>query len=208
MVGLIGRKIGMTQIFDENGVSIPVSVVEAGPCPIVQVKTIEKDGYNAVQVAFGEVKPARATLPALGHFRRADLPPYRHLQEFRVDNPGEFEEGQLIDVSIFEDTKMVDVTGKSKGKGFQGVIKRHGFHGGKKTHGSMSHRIPGSIGMAAYPARVLKGQKLPGRMGHKREHIKNLTLVEIDAENNLLLIRGAVPGARNTILRVTASPSK
>jgi large subunit ribosomal protein L3 len=174
MVGLIGRKIGMTQIFDENGVSIPVSVVEAGPCPIVQVKTIEKDGYNAVQVAFGDVKPVRSTLPALGHFRRANLPPYRHLQEFRVDNPGDFEEGKLIDVSIFKDTV----------------------------------KIPGSIGMAAYPGRVLKGKKLPGRMGHKREHISNLTLVEIDTENNLLLIKGAVPGARNTILRVTASPSR
>jgi large subunit ribosomal protein L3 len=204
MFGLIGRKIGMTQVFDENGMVVPVSVIQAGPCPVVQVKTSEKDGYNAVQIAFGELNPNRSNLPELGHFRKANLPPYRHLQEFRVDDPGRFEPGQLLSVEMFKDVKSVSVAGRTKGKGYQGVVKRHGFHGGRKTHGSMSHRVPGSIGMAAYPSRVLKGTKLPGRMGHKKFNVRNLKLVTVDVENNLLLVRGAVPGARNTILRVTA----
>ena len=208
MVGLIGRKIGMTQIFDENGGAIPVSVIQAGPCPVVQVKTVERDGYNAVQIAFGEIGPSRANLPKTGHFRKADLPPYRHLQEFRVDNPEEYERGQMIDVGIFTAGEKINVSGKTKGRGFQGVVKRHGFSGGKKTHGSMSHRVPGSIGMAAFPSRVFKGHKLPGRMGHKRYNIRNLKIVEVDVENNLLLVKGAVPGARNTILRLTMSPAK
>lgn len=206
MVGLIGRKIGMTQVFDENGVVIPVSVIEAGPCPVVQVKSVETDGYNAVQIAFDEIPPARINLPALGHFLKKNLPPFRYLQEFRVDNVAEFTPGQLIDVSVFKAVSRVNVSGKSKGKGFQGVVRRHGFHGGKKTHGSQAHRSPGSIGMAAYPARVLKGQKLPGRMGHKKFNVRNLKVVDVDVENNLLLVRGAVPGARNTILRLTITP--
>ncbi|UCF05377.1 MAG: 50S ribosomal protein L3 [bacterium] len=208
MVGLIGKKIGMTQVFDENGVAIPVSVIQAGPCPVIQVKTAERDGYNAIQLAFAEVRPTRADLPTLGHFRRAGQPPHRYLAEFRVDNPGEFETGQTIDVGIFKDVAKVNVAGRSKGKGFQGVVKRHGFHGGKKSHGSKSHRVPGSIGMAAYPAKVLKGQKLPGRMGHRNVNARNLKVVEVDVENNLLLVRGAVPGARNTILRLTAVSSE
>ena len=202
---LLGKKIGMTQVFDEQGNVIPVSVIEAGPCPVVQVKTVEKDGYNAVQLAFGEVRPTRVRLPMMGHFRRANLPPYRHIQEFRVCNPGDYNPGQLVDVGVFKDVGKVDVSGKTKGKGYQGVVKRHGFHGGKKTHGSKSHRVPGSIGMAADPSRVLKGQKLPGRTGHKRFNVRNLTVVEVDVENNILLVRGAVPGARRTILRLTAS---
>jgi large subunit ribosomal protein L3 len=207
MVGLIGKKIGMTQVFDENGVLVPVSVIQAGPCPVVQVKTVEHDGYNALQLAFGEVRPTRVPLPELGHYRRAGLPPYRYLQEFRVNDTTGFEPGQLLDVEIFKDVKRVNVTGMTKGKGYQGVVKRHGFHGGRDTHGSMSHRVPGSIGMAAYPARVLKGQKLPGRMGHKRFTMRNLLVIEIDVENGVLLVRGSVPGARNTVLRVTASPA-
>ncbi len=208
MLGLIGRKIGMSQVFDEKGTAIPVSVIEAGPCPVVQVKTEKNDGYNAVQLAFEEVRPTRANLPQLGHFRKADLPPYRYLQEFKVDDPDEFSPGQLIDVGIFTESKKVDVSGKTKGKGYQGVVKRHGFHGGRKTHGSQSHRVPGSIGMAAYPSRVLKGQKLPGRMGFAEMHVRNLEVVEVDIENNLLLVKGAVPGARNTVLRLTASLPK
>ena len=206
MLGLIGKKIGMTQVFDEDGTAIPVSVIHAGPCPVVQVKTAERDGYNAVQLAFEEMRPTRADLPTIGHFKAAGLPPYRHIQEFDVENPEDYEKGQLIDVSIFEEVKKVDVTGKTKGRGYQGVVKRHGFHGGRKTHGSKSHRVPGSIGMAAYPSRVLKGQRLPGRMGHKRFQVRNLKVVEIDRENNLLLVRGAVPGARNTLLRLTVAP--
>ena len=205
MVGLIGKKIGMTQVFDENGVLIPVSVIQAGPCPVVQVKTRKRDGYSAIQIAFEEVRTTRVSLPRLGHFRKAGLPPYRSVQEFLINDTSGFEPGQLIDVGVFKDVKLVNVTGMTKGKGYQGVVKRHKFHGGKKTHGSMSHRVPGSIGMAAYPSRVLKGTKLPGRMGHKRFTMKNLRVVEIDAENGILLVRGSVPGARNTILRVTAS---
>jgi large subunit ribosomal protein L3 len=208
MLGLIGKKIGMTQVFDENGTSVPVSVIHAGPCPVVQVKTIEKDGYNAVQLAFEEIRPTRANLPAIGHFKKSGLPPYRYIQEFKIDNPQEYEAGQIIDVGIFKEIQKVDVTGKTKGRGYQGVVKRYGFSGGKDTHGSKSHRVPGSIGMAAYPARVLKGQKLPGHMGFKRFHVKNLRVVEVDTENNLLLVRGAVPGARNTVLRLTSTAGK
>ncbi len=208
MLGLIGKKIGMTQVFDEEGTAIPVSVIHAGPCPVVQVKTEEKDGYNAVQIAFEEMRSTKADLPTIGHFKRSGLPPYRYVQEFRVENPGEYEAGQMIDVGIFKDAELVDVSGMSKGRGYQGVVKRHGFGGGRDTHGSKSHRVPGSIGMAAYPARVLKGQKLPGRMGFVRKHVKNLKVVEVDTENNLLFVRGAVPGSRNTLLRLTTAGVK
>ena len=209
MIGLIGRKIGMSQVFDEKGVVIPVSVIEVGPCPVVQVKTEETDGYNAVQLAFGEARQSRSNLPQMGHFRKAGLPPYRYVQEFRVDDPSAFKPGQLIDVGIFKDAGTVDVTGRSKGKGFQGVVKRYGFGGGKASHGvNKVHRGGGSIGMAAWPSRVLKGTKMPGRMGNAKHHVKNLKVVEVDTENNLLLVRGAVPGSRNTILRLTATPVK
>jgi large subunit ribosomal protein L3 len=205
MIGLIGRKIGMSQVFDEMGSVIPVSVIEAGPCPVVQIKTEEKDGYNAVQIAFGEVGQSRSNLPMMGHFRKAGLPPYRHIQEFRVEDPSAFEPGQLIDVSIFSGAETVDVTGRAKGKGFQGVVRRHGFGGGKASHGvNKVHRAGGSIGMAAYPSRVLQGTKMAGRMGSVKRHVKNLKVVEVDTENNLLLVKGAVPGSRNTILRLTA----
>jgi large subunit ribosomal protein L3 len=208
MVGLIGRKIGMTQVFDENGTLVPVSVIQAGPCPVVQVKTTEHDGYNAVQLAFVEAPKGRLTLPREGHLRKSGLPPHRHLQEFRVDDPSPYSTGQTIDVGVFKDVKLVNVTGRTKGRGFQGVVKKHKYSGGDDTHGSMCHRVPGSIGMAAYPARVLKGKKLPGRMGFERFTVRNLKVIEIDAENNVLLVRGAVPGARNTILRVTAHQGK
>jgi len=203
---LIGKKIGMTQIFTEDGTAVPVSVIQAGPCPVVQVKKEDTDGYNAVQLAFEEIPPSRANLPGIGHFRKAGLPPHRYLQEFRIDNPDEFKPGDFVDVSIFKDVKRVNVTGRTKGRGYAGVVKRHGFSGGSKTHGSKSHNVPGSIGMAAYPSRVLKGQKLPGRMGFERFTVKNLEVVEVDTENNLLLVKGAVPGARNTVLRITVSP--
>ena len=208
MIGLIGRKIGMTQVFDESGAVIPVSVIEAGPCPVVQVKTEKHDGYNAIQIAFEEIRPTRATLPELGHFRKAGLPPYRYLQEFRVDDPGTFEAGQLIDVGIFKDSKTIDVTGRSKGRGFQGVVKRHKFSGLRASHGVKKvHRAGGSIGSSAWPSRVRKGVKMAGQMGNATHHVKNLTVVEVDVENNILLVRGAVPGPRNTILRLTAPSS-
>jgi large subunit ribosomal protein L3 len=209
MIGLIGRKIGMTQVFDEKGTVIPVSVIEAGPCPVVQVKTEKADGYNAVQIAFGETVQSRSNLPQMGHFRKAGLPPYRYVQEFKVDDPSAFEPGQLIDLSIFSDAITVDVTGKSKGKGFQGVVKRYGFGGGKASHGvNKVHRAGGSIGSSAWPSRVVKGTKMAGRMGNAKNHIKNLKVVEVDTENNLLLVKGAVPGSRNTILRLTTASAK
>jgi len=209
MIGLIGRKIGMSQVFDEKGAVVPVSVIEAGPCPVVQVKTEAKDGYNAVQIAFGEVRQSLSNLPQMGHFRKAGLPPYRHIQEFRVDDPSAFEPGQLIDVGIFADAGMIDVCGKSKGKGFQGVMKRHGFGGGKASHGvNKVHRAAGSIGSSAWPSRVMKGRRMAGRMGHAMNHVKNLKIVEVDRENNLLLVKGAVPGSRNTILRLTAKSAR
>jgi len=208
MIGLIGKKVGMSQVFNENGEVIPVSVVRVGPCPVVQKKSEGKEGYNAIQVAFETVRPTKANLPSLGHFKKADLPPYRFLGEFKVDNPDEYEVGQLLSVEVFHGIERVDVTGNSKGKGFQGVMKRHGFHGGKGSHGVIGHRKPGSIGCSADPSRVAKGKKMPGRMGNRKTHVKNLKVVEIDAENNLLLVEGAVPGARNTVLRITAQPSK
>jgi large subunit ribosomal protein L3 len=205
MIGLIGRKIGMTQVFDENGASIPVSVIEAGPCPVVQVKTEDRDGYNAIQLAFEEIRPTRATLPKLGHFRKAGLPPYRYLQEFPVEDPGAFAAGQLVDVGIFKGAKTIDVSGRTKGRGFQGVMKRHNFKGMRASHGVLKvHRAGGSIGSSAWPSRVRKGKRMSGQMGDKEHHVKNLTVVEVDVENNILLVRGAVPGPRNSILRLTA----
>ncbi len=205
MRGLIGKKIGMTQIFEKDGTIVPISVIQAGPCPVVQVKTEKKEGYGAVQLAFGFIRPTKTDLPTAGHFKKANLPAYRHLQEFRIENPDDYSPGQMIDVSIFKDVKLVDVTGKTKGRGFAGLFKRHKFHGGGDTHGSKSHRAAGSIGSSAYPSRVFKGKRMAGRMGYQRFTARNLTVVEIDLENNLIMVRGAVPGAVNTILRVTAS---
>ncbi len=203
MLGLIGKKIGMSQVFGENGEAVPVSVINAGPCPVVCKKTEDKHGYNAIQLAFEPIRPVKSNLPELGYFRKANLPPYKYLQEFRVDNPDDYEVGDLVNVGIFEGIEKVDVSGKSKGKGFQGVMKRYGFHGGRKTHGGRGPRSPGSVGMAAYPGKVIKGKKLPGRMGNEKEHIRNMQVVNVDAENNLLLVKGSVPGARNNVLRIT-----
>ena len=205
MRGLIGKKLGMSQIFDKDGTIVPVSVIQVGPCPVVQVKTGKKEGYGAVQLAFGSVRLTKTNLPTLGHFKKASLPAYKHLQEFRVDNADEFTPGQMIDASIFKDVKRVNVTGTTKGRGFAGLVKRHKFHGGDETHGSKSHAVAGSIGSSAYPSRVFKGKRMAGHMGNKRFTVRNLAVVEIDLENNLILVRGAVPGAVNSILRVTAS---
>ena len=205
MQGLIGKKIGMTNIFDKDGSSVPVSVIELGPCPVVQVKTVKKEKYGAVQLAFGGIRATKTNLATVGHFKKANLPAYKHLQEFRVENADEFKPGQMIDVSIFNGVERVNVTGKTKGRGFAGLVKRHKFHGGDQTHGSKSHAVAGSIGSSAYPSRVMKGKRMAGRMGYERFTVRNLKVVEIDVEHNLILVRGAVPGAVNTILRVTAS---
>ncbi len=197
---LIGKKLGMTQIFAESGEATPVSVIQVGPCPIVQVKTPETDGYSAIQIGFGEVKKNRVSKPQAGHHARAGVAPCRVLKEVRVDDPSEFKAGAILDVKVFEGADRVHVVGTSKGRGFAGTIKRHNFTKGPVTHGSHNIRAPGSVGMCATPARIFKGKKLPGRMGGKRTTMKNLKLVQIDVENNLIYVRGAVPGANNGIV--------
>ncbi len=204
--GLIGKKVGMTQIFEENGTVRPVTVLEAGPCVVVQRKTDEKDGYAAVQIGLVNAKAAKkANRPMRGHHQKADVPPTRLLREFRVDADAELKPGDSVLVNIFEGVDKVDVIGTSKGKGFQGVMKRHGFSGGRATHGSMFHRAPGSIGQAAYPAKVLRGMRGPGRMGNARVTAKNLTVLRIDTEKNLMLVEGSVPGPPGGILLIRKS---
>jgi large subunit ribosomal protein L3 len=201
MKGILGRKVGMTQIFDDRGEVVPVTVIEAGPCFVAQVKTLERDGYAAVQLGFQEVKPKRLTKPQLGHLRKNQLPPLGHLQEIRVSDVSQYEEGQKIRVSVFDVGDRVDVTGVSKGKGFAGVVKRHGFGGGPKTHGqSDRQRAPGSIGAGTTPGRVYKGMRMAGRMGNARVTVQNLQVVLVDPERNLIAVKGAVPGARNGLL--------
>ena len=204
--GILGKKIGMTQIFTESGEAVPVTVIEAGPCYVTQVKTVETDGYNAVQLGFEEVKPKRLTKPELGHLRKNNLPPLRHLREIRTDDAASYEVGQVIDVSIFQEGERVDVTGTSKGRGFAGVVKRHGFGGGPKTHGqSDRHRAPGSIGATSTPGRVFKGLRMAGRMGGERVTVQNLEVVQVDPERNLLVVKGAVPGARGGLLLIRSA---
>ncbi len=199
MKGILGIKIGMTQIFAEDGKVVPVTVVKAGPCQVVQRKTTESDGYDAVQIGIVEEKPPRnVTKARRGHFDKAGLAPMRSLVEFRVDDSDPAKPGDKVSAAVFQEDDYVDVVGTSKGKGFQGVIKRHGFHGGKATHGSMFHRAPGSIGQASWPSRVFPGVKLPGQTGGKRVTVKNLQVVKVVEEENLIYLRGAVPGARNS----------
>ena len=199
MKGILGIKLGMTQIFENDGKVVPVTVVKAGPCLVVQRKTSEVDGYDAVQIGMVEEKPPRKVTQALqGHFEKAGVPLMRRLMELRIDNGDPAQPGDQVKASVFSQDDYVDVTGTSKGKGFQGVVKRHGFAGGRATHGSMFHREPGSIGQAAYPSRVFPGVRLPGRLGGKRVTVKNLQVVKVNEEENLIYLRGAVPGARNS----------
>jgi large subunit ribosomal protein L3 len=201
MDGILGQKLGMTQIFAEDGTALPVTLVKAGPCVVLQRKTASIDGYEAVQLGFLEDKPPKkVTKPMKGHLDKAGAGPVRRLGEFRLGADDEAKAGDQVKVSIFAPDQFVDVIGTSKGKGFQGVIKRHGFGGGRATHGSMFHRAPGSIGQSAYPSRVFPGTRLPGRMGGERVTVKNLKVVKVDEENNLLYLRGAVPGAKDNFL--------
>jgi len=198
--GLIGKKVGMTQIFDDAGAAIPVTLIEAGPCYVTQVRTSDRDGYSAVQLGFQEVKPKRLSGGQLGHLKRNNLPPLRFLREFREKQP-EVEEGDKLTVDIFETGELVDVVGTSKGKGFAGTVKRHGFRGGPKTHGqSDRHRAPGSAGAGSTPGHVFKGKRSPGHMGNARVTVHNLKVVLVDAERNLLGVCGAVPGARGGLV--------
>jgi large subunit ribosomal protein L3 len=201
MAAILARKLGMTQVFMEDGRVERVTVLEAGPCPVTGIRTHERDGYEAVQLAFGPVREKHITKPELGHLKKADAPPCRHLAEFR-DEAGELQVGQTVTAGVFAEGDRVKVSGTSKGKGFQGTVKRHGFSRGPVTHGSHNVRAPGSIGAAAYPARVFKGIRGPGQMGNKRVTQKGLEVVRVDAGRNLLLVRGSVPGPRQGVVEV------
>jgi large subunit ribosomal protein L3 len=201
MPAILAKKLGMTQLFQEDGRVERVTVLEAGPCPVTAIRTFERDGYEAVQLAFGATKEKHLTRAELGHLRKADAPPMRHVVEFR-DEAGELVVGETVTADAFEVGQTVKVSGTSKGKGFQGTIKRHRFASGPKSHGSHNVRAPGSIGASATPSRVFKGIKSPGQMGNKRVTQRGLTVVQIDTERNLLVLRGAVPGPRNGIVEV------
>jgi large subunit ribosomal protein L3 len=202
-LGLLGKKIGMTRVYSEEGRAIPVTVIEAGPCTVLQKKTSGKEGYNALQLGFVTKKDSRLNKPTAGHCKDAGKGGFYHIREFRVDDPDSYEVGQDISLAdLFKIGDLVDISGRTKGRGFQGVIKRHGFHGGRKTHGSMFHRRPGSIGCSAWPSRVVKGKKLPGHMGTNKVTKKNLTVVDIRVEDNIILVKGAVPGAGQGLLNI------
>lgn len=199
---ILGRKLGMTQVWSDDDRLIPVTVIEAGPCVVAQVKTVKKDGYSAIQIGFGDIAESKVNKPMAGHFEKAGVEAKRHLQEVRLDADGEVKAGSTITVDIFADAKSVHVTGVSKGKGFAGAMKRHNFKGGPGGHGSHSHRVPGSVGQCATPSRVFKGKKLPGHMGTDTVTVRNLDVIKIDAEQNLLLVKGAVPGAKGALLTI------
>ena len=206
---IIGKKLGMTQIFDEKGNVIPVTVIEAGPCVIVQKKTSDHDGYEAVQLGFGDVTPKHVNKPMAGHFGKADVATKKVLREFRIDDTGAYSVGDIVKADTFETGDRIDICGTSKGKGYAGAIKRHNFHSLKETHGTGPvHRHAGSMGANSDPSRVMKGKKLPGHMGAERVTIQNLDVVKVDVDNNLIAIKGAVPGAKGSIVTITDSIKK
>jgi large subunit ribosomal protein L3 len=202
-MGILGKKIGMTRVYSELGEAIPVTVIEAGPCKVLQVKTESTDGYSAIQVGFGEKNASRVNKPMAGHFKKSDSDGYYFIREFRVTDPAIYVVGQKISLdAVVKVGDKVEVQGTSKGRGFQGVIKRHGFSGGGSGHGSMFHRAPGSIGCSAYPSRVIKGKKMPGRMGNDSVLRKNVIVVDIRSEENVVLLKGPLPGAKNSLLKI------
>lgn len=202
--GILGRKVGMTQVFDDEGRAVPATVIEAGPCVVVQRKTVERDGYNAIQLGFMEGKPKKVNRPMKGHFERAKVPPKRYLREFRVEEGADYRTGQEVRADIFSVGELVDVSGISRGKGFAGTVRRWGFGRGPMSHGSKYHRRVGSLGPRE-PARVFKGRKLPGRLGGRRVTVQALKVVQVDAGRNLLVVRGAVPGPRGALVAVRNS---
>ena len=202
MIGLIGKKVGMTQLFGEKGEVLPVTVIEAGPCTITELRTPQRDGYSAVQLGFGTNKESRFKRPVLGQFQKRNLPPSRHVREFRVTDASGYQVGQSLTVTLFEKGQHVDIEGVTKGRGFAGVVKRHKFVAGHASHGPTAGKQPGSIGASAYPSRVVKGKRLPGRMGGVNLTVKNLEVVAVDAELNVLMVRGAVPGPANGLVLV------
>ena len=202
---IIGRKVGMTQLFTADGKMLPITVIEAGPCPVVQKKTVEHDGYEALQVGFAPIREKLVTKPMLGHFKKASVGAHRYVKEIKLDNAAEYEAGQVITVDMFETGDKVDVTGKSKGKGFQGVIKRWNQSRGRMTHSSRYHRRVGSMSACSYPGEVFKHKNLPGHMGSERITVQNLEVVRVDAERNLLLVKGAIPGAKGSLVVVKST---
>lgn len=202
MKAILGKKIGMTQIFAETGEVIPVTVIEAGPEVVTQIKTVETDGYNAVQVGFEDQKAHRVNKPLTGHFEKSGAPLKKHLAEFRVEDGETYELGQVITVADFEEGKKLDITGTSKGKGTQGNIKRHGHHRGPMTHGSKHKRLAGALAAGTYPSRVFKGNAGPGRMGRETVTVQNVVLAKVDTDRNLMLVRGAVPGGKGSLVRI------
>lgn len=202
MIGLLGKKVGMTRVFDEEGRQVPVTLLQVGPCVVTQVKTGEKDGYNAIQLGFEDKKESRVAKPVLGQFKKAGVPPKRFIREIRTDELEGLKPGTELKVDNFEVGEYVDIEGISIGKGFQGVVKRHHFTGGPKSHGSMFGRVAGSIGASSFPSRVVKGMRMPGRMGNRRATVQNLRVVKVDLENHLLAVRGSVPGTEDRCLVV------
>lgn len=203
MIGILGKKIGMTTVFEKDGNAVPCTVIEAGPCYVTQIKAMNRDGYESVQIGFGEKKEKNSTKPLTGKFKKIKVPVLRHLKEIRDFPLGELKEGDTLKVDMFKEGDMVKVTGVSKGKGFQGVVKRHGFAGGVRTHGqSDRERAPGSIGGSSYPSRVFKGQRMAGRMGNDTISVRNMRVVKIFSDSNLILIKGAVPGAKTGLVEI------
>ncbi len=207
-LGVIGKKLGMTQVFDEQGLAIPVTVIQVNPLTVTQVKTVDTDGYNAIQVGVEPAKEKHLTKAQIGHFAKNKLENFRYLQEFRVDDASSYQVGQKIDLTVLENIAKVDVTGKSIGKGFQGTVKRHNFSRGPMGHGSKNHREPGSIGAGTTPSRVIKGKRMAGNMGNERVTITKLSVVKVDNENSLLLVKGSVPGPEGKLVTVVPSRTK
>jgi len=207
-LGVIGEKLGMTQVYDEQGLCIPVTVIKVDPLTVTQVKTVETDGYNAIQVGVVPAKEKHLTKAQIGHFKKNNLENFRHLQEFRVDNPSDYQVGQKIDLSVLNEISKVDVSGKSVGKGFQGTVKRHNFSRGPMGHGSKNHREPGSIGAGTTPGRIYKGKRMAGNMGNEKVTVSKLSVVKIVSDKNLLLVKGSVPGPEGKLVTIKPSRTK
>ena len=201
-IALIGKKIGMTQVYDENNHLVPVTVIEAGPCPIVQIKSVDSDGYDSIQLGYKSQKKSRLSKAELGHLNKAKVNPVSTLQEFRTNGDINFNVGDVLTVDQFSEGQKIDIIGTSKGRGFQGVVKRYGFSGGPASHGSMFHRRGGSYGMCQWPGHVIKGKKMPGHMGDARRTVQNLKIVKVLADKNIILIKGSVPGSKNSLLTI------
>ena len=204
-LGLLGNKIGMTQIFNESGNVVPVTIVKVGPCVVTQIKTVLSDGYNAIQIGYLNVSNKALTQPELGHLQKSNIQPLKYLKEFRVTNPEEFEVGQILNVDLLNDNKFVNVRGKTIGKGFSGLQKRHNFTRGPMTHGSKNHRAPGSIGMGTTPGRVLPGKKMSGQLGNKIKNIRKVKVIQLNEKDNLLIVKGSVPGKPGNLLSIIPS---